>query len=141
MQYADVNAALSQSTVTWDDIGWIRDVWKGPIVVKGIHTAEDARRSVDVGAAAIVVSNHGGRQLDGVRATLRVLPEVVAAVGGQTEILLDGGVRRGSDVAKAVASARARFSSAAPTRTVSAPRAAPASSVRSRFSGPTSFVR
>jgi L-lactate dehydrogenase (cytochrome) len=103
MQYADVNTALSQSTVTWADIGWIRDVWKGPIVVKGIHTAEDARRSVDVGAAAIVVSNHGGRQLDGVRATLRVLPEVVEAVGGQIEILLDGGVRRGSDIAKAVA--------------------------------------
>jgi isopentenyl diphosphate isomerase/L-lactate dehydrogenase-like FMN-dependent dehydrogenase len=103
MQYADVNTALSQSTVTWDDIGWICSVWKGPVVIKGIHTAEDARRSVDVGAAAIVVSNHGGRQLDGVRATLRVLPEVVAAVSDQTEILLDGGVRRGSDIAKAVA--------------------------------------
>jgi L-lactate dehydrogenase (cytochrome) len=103
MQYADVNTALSQSTVTWADIGWIRDVWKGPIVIKGVHTAEDARRSMDVGAAAIVVSNHGGRQLDGVRATLRTLPEVVEAVGSQTEVLLDGGVRRGSDIAKALA--------------------------------------
>jgi isopentenyl diphosphate isomerase/L-lactate dehydrogenase-like FMN-dependent dehydrogenase len=102
MPYADVGLALEQSTVTWKDLGWIRDLWKGPIVIKGIHTGEDARRAVDEGAAAIVVSNHGGRQLDGVPATIRVLPEVVAAVGGRTEVLLDGGVRRGSDIVKAL---------------------------------------
>ena len=81
---------------------WIREAWNGPIVIKGVHTGEDARRAVDLGANAIVVSNHGGRQLDGVAATLRVLPEIVAAVSGQIEVLLDGGVRRGSDIAKAL---------------------------------------
>jgi L-lactate dehydrogenase (cytochrome) len=71
-------------------------------VIKGAHTADDARRAVDAGASAIVVSNHGGRQLDGVAPTLRVLPEVVAAVGGRVEVLLDSGIRRGGDVAKAL---------------------------------------
>jgi L-lactate dehydrogenase (cytochrome) len=102
MPYADVGSALEQSVTTWQDLAWIRDAWKGPIVIKGIHTAEDARRAVDEGAAAIVVSNHGGRQLDGVRATIDVLPEVVEAVGTRTEVLLDGGIRRGSDIAKAL---------------------------------------
>jgi isopentenyl diphosphate isomerase/L-lactate dehydrogenase-like FMN-dependent dehydrogenase len=102
MPYADVGAALEQSTVTWRDLGWIRDIWKGPIIVKGVHTGDDAKRAVDEGANAVVVSNHGGRQLDGVAATIRVLPEVVAAVGGRTEVLLDGGVRRGSDIVKAL---------------------------------------
>jgi isopentenyl diphosphate isomerase/L-lactate dehydrogenase-like FMN-dependent dehydrogenase len=102
MLYADVTAALEQSVVTWDDLKWIRQAWNGPIVIKGIHTAEDARRSVDLGADALVVSNHGGRQLDGVAPTLRVLPEVVAAVGDRTEVLLDGGIRRGSDIVKAL---------------------------------------
>jgi isopentenyl diphosphate isomerase/L-lactate dehydrogenase-like FMN-dependent dehydrogenase len=102
MPYADVGAALEQSMVSWADLRWIRDAWKGKVVVKGVHTADDARRAVDEGADAIVVSNHGGRQLDGVAATIRVLPEVVAAVGGRTEVLLDGGVRRGSDVVKAI---------------------------------------
>jgi L-lactate dehydrogenase (cytochrome) len=102
MPYADVGAALEQSTVTWRDLGWIREIWKGPIVIKGIHTGDDAKRAVDVGANAIVVSNHGGRQLDGVAATIRVLPEVVAAVGGRTEVLLDSGIRRGSDIVKAL---------------------------------------
>lgn len=102
MLYADVTAALEQSVVTWDDLQWIREAWNGPIVIKGIHTAEDARRSVDLGADALVISNHGGRQLDGVAPTLRVLPEVVAAVGGRIEVLLDGGIRRGSDIVKAV---------------------------------------
>src|SRR5207248_1063075 len=73
-----------------------------PIVAKGVHTADDARRAIDRGAAAVVVSNHGGRQLDGVAATLRVLPEVIAAVNGQVEVLLDGGIRRGGDVVKAL---------------------------------------
>ncbi len=102
MPYADVGAALEQSTVTWRDLKWIRETWKGPIVIKGIHTGDDAKRAVDEGASALVVSNHGGRQLDGVAATIRVLPEVVAAVGGRTEVLLDGGVRRGGDIVKAL---------------------------------------
>jgi L-lactate dehydrogenase (cytochrome) len=102
MGYADVGAALEQSVVCWNDLRWIRDAWKGPIVIKGVHTGDDARRAVDAGADALVVSNHGGRQLDTVPATLRVLPEVVSAVDGQIEVLLDGGIRRGSDVVKAL---------------------------------------
>ena len=102
MLYADVGVALEQSTVTWSDLKWIREIWKGPVVIKGVHTGEDARRAVDEGADAIVVSNHGGRQLDGVHATIRVLPEVIDAVGGRVEVLLDSGVRRGSDVVKAL---------------------------------------
>ena len=86
----------------WEDIRWLKRVWTGPIVVKGVLTADDGKRAVDEGAAAIVVSNHGGRQLDGAPATLRVLPEVVAAVNGQAEVLMDGGVRRGSDIVKAI---------------------------------------
>jgi len=101
MPYTDVGAMLEQSMVSWSDLTWIRDAWQGPIVVKGVHTADDARRSVDGGASAVVVSNHGGRQLDGVAPTLRVLPEVLEAVGDRTEVLLDGGIRRGSDIAKA----------------------------------------
>jgi isopentenyl diphosphate isomerase/L-lactate dehydrogenase-like FMN-dependent dehydrogenase len=102
MPYSDVGRALEQSVVCWDDLGWIRDLWKGPIMVKGVHTADDARRAVDAGADALVVSNHGGRQLDGVAPSLRVLPEVVAAVSGRIEILVDGGIRRGSDIVKAM---------------------------------------
>lgn len=102
MPYADVGAALEQSMVSWADLPWIRDLWGGPIVIKGVHTDDDARRAVDAGASAIVVSNHGGRQLDGVAPTLRVLPEVVAAVGDRVEVLLDGGIRRGGDIAKAL---------------------------------------
>ena len=102
MAYADVGAALEASMVSWDDFPWIREAWGGPIVVKGAHTADDARRAVDVGAAAVVVSNHGARQLDGVAPTVRVLPEVVAAVGHQVEVLLDGGIRSGGDVVKAL---------------------------------------
>jgi L-lactate dehydrogenase (cytochrome) len=108
MRYADVGAALEHAVVTWQDVRWIRELWPGPIVVKGVQTADDARRAVDLGAEAIVVSNHGGRQLDGVAATLTVLPPVVAAVGsqrsprGQIEILMDGGIRRGGDIVKAL---------------------------------------
>jgi isopentenyl diphosphate isomerase/L-lactate dehydrogenase-like FMN-dependent dehydrogenase len=102
MQYADVGAALEKSTVCWDDLRWIRDLWKGPLVIKGLLIGDDARRAVDEGADAVVVSNHGGRQLDTVYPTLRALPEVVAAVNGQCEVLLDGGIRRGSDIVKAV---------------------------------------
>jgi L-lactate dehydrogenase (cytochrome) len=102
MLYADIGAALEQSMVSWEDLRWIREAWAGPIVVKGVHIGDDARRAVDMGADAIVVSNHGGRQLDGVPATLRALPEVVAAVGDRIEVLVDGGIRRGSDIAKAL---------------------------------------
>ena len=102
MELVDVSAALSEATVTWADLRWIRELWSGPIVVKGLLTGEDARRAIDEGAAAVVVSNHGGRQLDSVPATLRALPEVVAAVGGRIDVLMDGGVRRGSDIVKAL---------------------------------------
>jgi len=102
MSYADVGTALEQATVSWPDLNWIREAWKGPIVIKGVLTGEDARRAVGEGADALVVSNHGGRQLDCVAATLRVLPEVVAAVNGQIEVLIDGGIRRGSDIVKAL---------------------------------------
>ena len=102
MPLIDVTAALARAVVTWEDIRWLKRIWPGPIVVKGVLTGEDARHAVDEGAAAIVVSNHGGRQLDGAPATLKALPEVVAAVNGQAEILMDGGVRRGSDIVKAM---------------------------------------
>jgi isopentenyl diphosphate isomerase/L-lactate dehydrogenase-like FMN-dependent dehydrogenase len=102
MELVDVSAALASAAVTWDDLKWIRGLWPGPLVIKGVLTGGDARRAVDEGAAAVVVSNHGGRQLDGVRPSLRALPEVVAAVNGQAEVLMDGGVRRGSDIVKAV---------------------------------------
>lgn len=102
MALIDVAAALAESTVTWGDLKWIRELWRGPIVVKGVLTGDDGRRAVDEGAAAISVSNHGGRQLDCVSASLRALPEVVKAVGGQTEVLMDGGIRRGTDIVKAL---------------------------------------
>ena len=84
-------------------VPWVREHWDGPIVIKGILTAEDARRAVAAGADAIVVSNHGGNVLDGSVATLRALPEIVDAVGDEIDVLMDGGVRRGTDVVKAVA--------------------------------------
>jgi len=102
MSLIDVTAALSHAVVTWEDIRWLKGIWTGPIVVKGVLTGDDARRALDEGAAGIIVSNHGGRQLDGAPAALRVLPEVVAAVNGQAEVLMDGGVRRGSDIVKAI---------------------------------------
>jgi isopentenyl diphosphate isomerase/L-lactate dehydrogenase-like FMN-dependent dehydrogenase len=102
MPLMDVSAALAQANVTWQDLEWIRKVWRGPVVVKGVLTGEDARRAVDEGAVAVVVSNHGGRQLDSVSATLRALPEVVSAVSGRVEVLMDGGIRRGADIIKAI---------------------------------------
>lgn len=102
MGYADVGAALEQSAVCWDDLRWIRAAWQGPLIIKGVHTKEDARRALDAGADALVVSNHGGRQLDGVPATLDMLPEVVDAVGSRIDVLMDGGIRRGSDIVKAL---------------------------------------
>src|SRR6266571_125290 len=102
MLYADVTAALEQSVVTWEDLKWIRAAWNGPVVIKGVHTREDALRAVDEGADALVVSNHGGRQLDRVAPSLEILPEIVASVGDRIEVLLDGGIRRGSDIVKAL---------------------------------------
>ncbi len=102
MPYADVAAALEDSAVSWQDLRWIRNLWQGPLIIKGVHTGDDARRAADEGADAVVVSNHGGRQLDGVAPTLRVLPEVIAAVNGRVEVLFDSGVRRGSDIVKAM---------------------------------------
>jgi isopentenyl diphosphate isomerase/L-lactate dehydrogenase-like FMN-dependent dehydrogenase len=95
--------SMLASPFSWDDVAWIRQRWTRPLVVKGVLSAEDARLAAGAGADAVVVSNHGGRQLDGAPATARVLPEVVAAVGGQTEVLVDGGIRRGGDVLKALA--------------------------------------
>jgi L-lactate dehydrogenase (cytochrome) len=102
MSYTDVGMALEQANVSWSDLVWIRKAWTGPIVVKGVLTGSDAKRAADEGAAAVVVSNHGGRQLDSVSATLEALPEVLAAVGDRVEVLVDGGIRRGSDVVKAL---------------------------------------
>lgn len=89
--------------VTLDDLVWIRNRWRGKLVVKGVQRAEEVEQIVSVGAEAVVVSNHGGRNLDTVRPTVRILPEVVAAAAGRVEVLLDGGIRRGSDVVKALA--------------------------------------
>src|ERR1700758_3068341 len=91
MPLIDVGAALAQSTIAWEDLRWIHDAWRGPVFIKGVLTGDDARRAIDEGATAVVVSNHGGRQLDGVQATLRALPE-----------LMDGGIRRGADIVKAL---------------------------------------
>jgi len=99
----DVVNGLFDASVTWQDIEWLRSVWNGPLVVKGITTVRDARHAVAHGADAVWVSNHGGRQLDGLPATAEVLPEIAAVVGDSAEVYLDGGVRRGSDVVKALA--------------------------------------
>jgi L-lactate dehydrogenase (cytochrome) len=90
-------------SVTWDDIAWVREHWNGRLVVKGVLDPEDARRAVDAGVDGVIVSNHGGRQLDSVPSTARALPDVADAVAGQVEVLADGGVRTGLDVVKMVA--------------------------------------
>jgi L-lactate dehydrogenase (cytochrome)/glycolate oxidase len=88
---------------SWDDVAWLREQWGGPFMLKGVTRVDDARRAVDVGVTAISVSNHGGNNIDGTPATIRVLPAVADAVGDDIDVLLDGGVRRGSDVVKAIA--------------------------------------
>ncbi len=93
---------MGASPVTWDDIAWMREMWNGPLVIKGLVDAEDARRAVDVGAEAVVVSNHGGRQLDGAPASLDALVSVVDAVGENIDVIVDGGIRRGTDIIKAL---------------------------------------
>lgn len=97
-----VNSQFDQS-VTWKDIEWAKSIWGGPLALKGILDPGDAKSAVDHGADALIVSNHGGRQLDGVRSAISALPTVVDAVAGRAEVLLDGGVRRGTDVFKAIA--------------------------------------
>ena len=101
MPCGDTSVLLAETNVTWKDLSWIRDAWHGPIVVKGVQTGDVARQAVDAGADAVIVSNHGGRQLDGVAASVRVLPEVAAAVGDRVDVLMDGGIRRGADIVKA----------------------------------------
>lgn len=96
-------ASLFDPSATWDDVARLREMWPGPVVVKGVLHPDDARKAVSVGAQAVMVSNHGGRQLDHVPAPISALPGVVAAVGGRAEVLLDGGVRRGTDILKALA--------------------------------------
>lgn len=90
-------------TVTWKDIQWLRTQWKGNILIKGVMTADDARAAADAGADGVIVSNHGGRQLEGVASSISILPEVVEGVGGRVEVLMDGGVRNGTDVVRALA--------------------------------------
>jgi 4-hydroxymandelate oxidase len=94
---------LLDPSLTWKDVEWLRSITKLPVIVKGVVRADDARIAVEAGAAGVVVSNHGGRQLDTAPATIRALPEVADAIGGRAVILLDGGVRRGTDVIKALA--------------------------------------
>jgi len=98
----DISWAVDD-TLTWDDLEWLRSISSLPLLVKGILTPEDAVLAAEAGAAGVVVSNHGGRQLDGVAATLDVLPEVAEAVGDRMAVLMDGGIRRGADVVKALA--------------------------------------
>ena len=94
---------LRGDSLTWEDLDRLREIWKGPLILKGVHLPEDARRSIDKGIDGIVVSNHGGRNLDSAVAPLDILPEIVAEVGGKTTVLLDSGVRRGGDILKALA--------------------------------------
>src|SRR5947209_9011552 len=94
---------MQTSPATWEDVAWLGDEWGGPFMLKGVMRVDDALRAVDAGVTAISVSNHGGNNLDGTPATVRALPAIVDAVGSQIEVVLDGGVRRGSDVVKALA--------------------------------------
>lgn len=104
MPYADIGQQLQQSAVTWDDIGWIKEAWNRPIIVKGIHNVQDAKRAAEHGAKAIIISNHGGRQLDRVLPTLNILQTVVPELKDSgVEILMDGGIRSGGDVVIALA--------------------------------------
>ena len=102
LRVRDSHTAMKREAFTWNDMPWIRALWKGPIVIKGVLSREDARRSLQHGASAVVVSNHGGRQLDCVPASLQVLPGIVEEVRNRAEVLLDSGIRRGSDIVKAI---------------------------------------
>jgi len=94
---------MATTPPSWDDVAWLRERWGGPFMLKGVTRIDDAKRAVDAGVTAISVSNHGGNNLDGTPATIRVLPDIARAVGDQVEVLMDGGVRRGGDVVKALA--------------------------------------
>ena len=94
---------MATAPPSWDDVAWLREQWGGPFMLKGVTRIDDAKRAVDAGVTAISVSNHGGNNLDGTPATIRLLPDIARAVGDQVEVLLDGGVRRGGDVVKALA--------------------------------------
>jgi isopentenyl diphosphate isomerase/L-lactate dehydrogenase-like FMN-dependent dehydrogenase len=94
---------LQSVSPSWEDVAWLRSQWDGPFMLKGVTRVDDAKRAVDAGVSAISVSNHGGNNLDGSPAAIRVLPDIARAVGDQAEVLLDGGVRRGGDVVKALA--------------------------------------
>jgi L-lactate dehydrogenase (cytochrome)/(S)-mandelate dehydrogenase len=100
---AYVNAEMMNPATDWRTLEWLRGRWDGPLAVKGVLRPDDALRAVELGADGVIVSNHGGRQLDGARASLDALPSVAEAVAGRADVLLDGGIRRGTDVAKAVA--------------------------------------
>jgi L-lactate dehydrogenase (cytochrome) len=99
---SDVRRMLAAAVVTWQDLQWIRAAWPGPILAKGVITGDDARRAIDEGCTGIIVSNHGGRQLDTCYPSLRALPEVIRAVSNQVPVLIDGGIRRGGDILKAI---------------------------------------
>lgn len=101
--FADWVSRQFDRTVSWQDVAWIKQRWGGKLVVKGVMDARDARQAVEAGADAIIVSNHGGRQLDGAPSTIHALPEIVAAVGDAIEVYLDGGIRSGQDVLRALA--------------------------------------
>jgi L-lactate dehydrogenase (cytochrome) len=96
-------ASQFDTTLSWKDLDWIRKIWPGKLIIKGILDVEDAEEAAKVGAQAIVVSNHGGRQLDGAQSSIEVLPKIVDAVGSRMEIMFDGGIRSGQDVMRALA--------------------------------------
>ena len=99
---ARVQARMMMTDLNWDDLRWVRDLWKGRLYVKGVLDPDDAERAVEIGADGVVVSNHGGRQLDHALASLDALPAIRERLGTRGEVLLDGGVRRGSDIIKAL---------------------------------------
>jgi L-lactate dehydrogenase (cytochrome) len=103
-RFPQADGASAWAAFGWDDLAWVTDAWAGPVIVKGVLSAADARDAVAAGAGGIVVSNHGGRGLDGVPATIDVLPEVAAAVGEQIEVVFDSGIRSGADIARALCS-------------------------------------
>ena len=117
LQWASI---FADPTLTWDDLAWLREHWDGPIALKGIQHLDDARRAVDAGMDGVVVSNHGGRQVDGAIASLDALPAIAEAVGDRVDVLFDSGVRTGADVVKALALGARACSSGDRTSTASA---------------------
>ncbi len=101
LRVQDAGRLLAAQPAGWDDLAWIRARWQGPMVLKSVMRAADARRAIDLGCDGVIVSNHGGKVLDSLPSTLSVLPEIVDAIAGRGEVLLDGGVRRGADIVKA----------------------------------------